>query len=407
MPVREFLSATDFSRPNEAMDLYSNTIRRGVEYNSFGKKTIFEAIILSRPFYLVDAQITDEGDVQTRRNTEEGRLSKFAFKARIIGNPSPHDYLPDPCKMNGETEEEQSAIMRVVNLHTTFVSSDDYTRSSAGLPNVGDKVRVELEKNVHSYNLQFGKFVGLADNNVGAPLTNEELCASTRTIFGGALSTSLTYSTAGACGERMGTAGERRTIDFNCFKLTRQCPPGNQSSTDIEQYLGPTSWENWLAAVRAHEAPTYSTVNSAGYLGHYQFGVAALETAGYLRTGSWNSMGDCKGQSEACRPTTDSVIDNDSNWTGQNGVNSKADYLANKNGCQEDAIRRHSNTHFSYLRRNDKLDLSNPNDVGGMLASAHLRGAGGARDMRDGTELADANGTFPTTYYVEIGSAVC
>ena len=93
MPVREFLSATDFSRPNEAMDLYSNTIRRGVEYNSFGKKTIFEAIILSRPFYLVDAQITDEGDVQTRRNTEEGRLSKFAFKARIIGNPSPHDYL--------------------------------------------------------------------------------------------------------------------------------------------------------------------------------------------------------------------------------------------------------------------------------------------------------------------------
>ncbi len=81
--------------------------------------------------------------------------------------------------------------------------------------------------------------------------------------------------------------------------------------------------------------------------------------------------------------------------------------IANKNGCQEDAIRRHSNTHFSYLRRNNKLDLSNPNDVGGMLASAHLRGAGGARDMRDGTELADANGTFPTTYYVEIGSAVC
>ena len=190
MPVREFLNATDFSRPEEAMDLYSNSVRRRMQYDSFGDKTVFEAIILSRPFYLVDAQITDEGDVQTRRNTEEGRLSKFAFKARILGNPSPHDYLPDPCKMNGATVEEQRAIMRVVNLHTTFVSSDDYTRSSEGLPNVGDKVRVELEKNVHSYNLQFGKFVGLADNNVGAPLTDAELCASTRTIFGGAAANS-------------------------------------------------------------------------------------------------------------------------------------------------------------------------------------------------------------------------
>ena len=91
--------------------------------------------------------------------------------------------------MNGATPEEQKAIMRVVNLHTTFVSSDDYTRSSTGLPNVGDKVRVELEKNVHSYNLQFGKFVGLSDNNVGAPLTDAELCASTRAIFGGAAAT--------------------------------------------------------------------------------------------------------------------------------------------------------------------------------------------------------------------------
>ena len=220
-------------------------------------------------------------------------------------------------------------------------------------------------------------------------------------------SSSRTSTSSGECGTRTGTRVEVRRIDFDCIELTSGCRPASRSSTDIRTYFGSTSWENWLAAIREHEATSYSDVNSAGYLGYYQFGVAALETAGYLEAGSWNSMGDCKGQSEACRSVTNGIIDDSSKWTGRNGVNNKADYLANKNGCQEDAVRRHSNTHFTYLRSNGKLNLDNPNDVGGMLAAAHLRGAGGAENMRDGTEIADANGMFPSTYYTEIGGAVC
>ena len=189
MPVREFLNPTDFSQPDEAMDLYSNSVRRAMQFDTFNDQTIFEAIILSAPFFLVDAQITDEEALPNVRAEGEGRLTKFAFKARILGNPSPHDYLPDPCKMNGDSSDEQRAQIRVVNLHTTFISSDDYTRSDISLPNVGDKVKVELEKNVHSYNLQFGKFISIINNNVGAPLTEDEACTSAQVAFGGGAAT--------------------------------------------------------------------------------------------------------------------------------------------------------------------------------------------------------------------------
>tara|TARA_A100001515_G_scaffold142210_1_gene140523 strand:- start:1150 stop:2538 length:1389 start_codon:yes stop_codon:yes gene_type:complete len=216
MAVREFMNPTDFSQPDQAMDLYSNSVRRTLAFNAFEDKTIFEAIILSQPYFLVDAQVSGERVLPNVRTEDEGRLSKFAFKARILGNPSPHDYLPDPCKMNGDTAEEQAALIRVVALHTTFVSSDDYTRSDVALPNVGDTVRVELEKNVHSYNLQFGKFVGLADNSSGATLTEEEACIPTRVAFQGAAAASAFASGAGV----------RPTLTENSFALTKENIPG-------------------------------------------------------------------------------------------------------------------------------------------------------------------------------------
>jgi len=163
MPVREFLDPTAFSDPADALDLYSNSVRRGMEFNAYGDKTVFEAVILTKPFFLVDAQLSEEGSTPSVRSSEEGRLSKFAFKARILDDPSPHNFLPDPCKMNAaDGDDAQREIIRVVNLHTTFISSDDYTRSNSDMPNIGDKVRVELTKNMHSYNLQFGKFISLA-----------------------------------------------------------------------------------------------------------------------------------------------------------------------------------------------------------------------------------------------------
>ena len=359
--------------------------------------------------------------VYDRRNSDAGAFSKYLVNAMIVadenGDPiqsynNPHGCLENPCSLTNAADLDKS-LEKIIQ-YTTFVTADDFRTLDAStigkddLINVGliinQKGNYELDKGiVYSVSLKAAQQRG-ADQAV---MIN---CQNLSQLFdtGTPRSLALTTSTRGTeCAPRSGEPAERRAISFDCFKLDASCRPANRDSTDIETYFGPTAWENWLASIRAHEAPSYSTVNSAGYLGHYQLGIAALETAGYLISGSWRSMGACTGQSVGCRSVTDSVLDDNSNWAGRNSVNSKADYLANKNGCQEDAVRRHSNTHFRYLRGRDKLDLDNANDVGGMLGAAHLRGAGGAKDMRDGTELADANGTFPSTYYVEIGSAVC
>ena len=80
-------------------------------------------------------------------------VSKFAFKARIIDDPSPHYYLPNPCEL-AIADKPQKQLNRTF-LHTTFISSDDYTESSSNLPNVGDLVKVRLTKNIFSYKILF------------------------------------------------------------------------------------------------------------------------------------------------------------------------------------------------------------------------------------------------------------
>ena len=186
MAEKEFLDPTDFSDPRSALQFSQNAIRQTLRFDAFGGKTIFEAIVLSNPIFLADAQLSDADNTLSVGLAEEGRLTKFSFKGRIIDSPSPHDFLPDPCDLELSVSDKAIAkVMRVTNLHTTFISSDDYTRTNITLPNVGDRVRVELTKNIHSYNLQFGKFVGLATSAplAGAGEPGEDTCASALVAF--------------------------------------------------------------------------------------------------------------------------------------------------------------------------------------------------------------------------------
>jgi len=187
MAIKEFYDPTLFSDPKTAMDLYGNALRKTLEFNSFGTKRVFSAIVLTRPIFLADADITAAGGGGSpfRPRKDMGRLTKFAFKGRILDHPSPHDYLPDPC--NPEITANTATTMRVINMHTTFISSDDYTKSDNYLPRLGDIVRVELTDNIFSYNLQFGTFLAIRDNKASSTLdpTNREDCTTLREAFGG------------------------------------------------------------------------------------------------------------------------------------------------------------------------------------------------------------------------------
>ncbi len=129
----------------------------------------------------------------------------------------------------------------------------------------------------------------------------------------------------------------------------------------------------------------YTTENSIGYVGKYQFGAAFLKDMGYIN--------------KSASGTNKQIIDNPSNWTGQNGITSKEVFFQNID-LQESLMDSMLKNNYSILNRSGILDQSSdPAKSAGLLMCAHLVGAGGAIKYVRGTDSADANGTTASKYY--------
>ena len=181
----EFLDPSTINDPISALELRSNAIRRALQFDRFETGTMFEAIVLTRPIFLADVTTEGTTTVFGRASRDTGRLTKFAFKGRIITKDSPHDYLPNPCDAAATTDAEKRGARRLVSLHTTFISSDDYTKNNNYLPEVGDIVRVRLSESMFSYDLQFGSFVSVKDNRANVEASDEDAlnCSSVKDLF--------------------------------------------------------------------------------------------------------------------------------------------------------------------------------------------------------------------------------
>lgn len=133
---------------------------------------------------------------------------------------------------------------------------------------------------------------------------------------------------------------------------------------------------------------SYSKVNQHGYLGKYQFGGPALVELGYVQPG-----------------TTTKALENDAVWVGKDSVKSKKDFLANTNDCQEKCFLEYTQRNYKTLVRSKVLATdSDRTEVAGYLAAAHLKGCGGARQLKNGVSTSDANGTETKSYYTEFAS---
>lgn len=153
------------------------------------------------------------------------------------------------------------------------------------------------------------------------------------------------------------------------------------------------NYDAFLEAVGARESSgDYKIVNSIGFLGKYQMGEAALIDSDYYKKDG-TAKNDWKDE-----------------WTGKDGVNSKADFLDSPK-AQENAIRTYMDVQWKYIT-NMGLDkavgktLSDGTTLtqSGMLAGAHLVGIGGLRDYikSDGqTVPKDGNGTKISEYVKE------
>jgi hypothetical protein len=126
----------------------------------------------------------------------------------------------------------------------------------------------------------------------------------------------------------------------------------------------------------------YFAVNQLNYIGKYQMGAAMLTDLGYVKKGTKNRD-----------------LDNPDSWTGKNGVTSKDSFLSNSSE-QEVAMDSELVLNEKRLRRMGVIDeTSTSQEISGYMATSHLLGTGGARDMKRGVVKSDANGVTGNTYY--------
>jgi hypothetical protein len=135
------------------------------------------------------------------------------------------------------------------------------------------------------------------------------------------------------------------------------------------------------AILQRESSGNYQAVNQLGFIGGYQFGAPALEDLGYIKKGA--SKGG------------NSALDNPNNWTIPGG---KQAFLSNPT-LQDQAFQKLANRNYDTLNRIGVINPgSSSTDVGGALATSHLLGPGGARDLSKGIVKQDANGTKATEY---------
>ena len=155
----------------------------------------------------------------------------------------------------------------------------------------------------------------------------------------------------------------------------------------------------YMTAIGTSESGmNYQITNPYGYLGKYQMGAAALVDQGYISKAAYKNYG---GQN--------SVLDDPAAWTGKGGVRSKSEFL-NTPAVQEECMQAYTEANYRQLVRAGTIQPGDdPGTVAGVLASAHLLGAGGpstkkypggtgAWATRYGTDGKDANNTTGTNY---------
>jgi len=154
-------------------------------------------------------------------------------------------------------------------------------------------------------------------------------------------------------------------------------------STSPTQTTSEFDYDSYAQAIGQRESGgNYKAVNSLGYLGKYQFGAMALEDMGLVKSGVGR-----KGQK---------ALDDSENWTIDGG---KQAFLNNPQ-LQDSTMKKYTMQNRKALERLKVLNKdSSTEEVGGYLASAHLLGPGGARDLSQGKSGSDAYGTSASTYY--------
>lgn len=178
-------------------------------------------------------------------------------------------------------------------------------------------------------------------------------------------------------GTPVDSSGTRGTPITPESKVEKEKEVSTKNSTDSRQALKD-------ALGKRESNNNYGAVNQFGYTGKYQMGAAYLADRGYMKPGVKQSKAN--------------MADPD-NWTGKDGIKSSEDFKNNP-AVQEKAMGAGLDANERSLKKMGVIDSnSTEQEKAGYLATSHLLGTGGAKNMKDGKVGKDGNGVTGNTYY--------
>lgn len=196
MSLKEIIDFSKFTDDKESQDLYGRAIRSSLNnYDAYGDQDVFEAVVLTNPIPLESKQIDlfYAAQQDTSEESEEtpppqfNRIGKYVYRARILGDNSPHNFLPDPC--NPIYAQNTIEAQKIIAMHTLFYSAEE-EGVGISIPRVGSIVQVRLVKNQFSYDIQNGEHVKLVKNSK-SEITLNNSCSTIQQIISNSNGTSL------------------------------------------------------------------------------------------------------------------------------------------------------------------------------------------------------------------------
>lgn len=178
--------------------------------------------------------------------------------------------------------------------------------------------------------------------------------------------------------------GLQTPLPFNELQQTLEQTETFTATVGTVGSLSESQYREWKAEIAKRESGgNLKAKNQLGYVGRYQFGALALNDLGYVKSTVKQNAG----------------LQQESSWTGKNGVRN-LDGWFNNEAAQESAMLELARKNYGTLTRLGALNASSPpRRVAGLLAVAHLLGAGGAANYARTGQGADANGTSGNVYY--------
>lgn len=124
-------------------------------------------------------------------------------------------------------------------------------------------------------------------------------------------------------------------------------------------------YQRYTSSVAKKESTNnYKADNGLGFLGKYQFGAAALETFGYLKSGTSKN--------------NKYAVYSPENWTGKDDIKSSFDFL-NSPETQENVMANYTRSQYKQLQKSGAINnQDDASDVAAKLYAAHHGGVGGA-----------------------------